>query len=65
MKIFLVLLYIGQKNNKCGVFKDNVVFFGGSIENKGTIEQHIKCWLDKCNKYNIKYWQFQDEIAPD
>ena len=51
-------------NNKCGVFKNNIVFYGGHPENVGTLEQHIKHWLDKCKKYNIKWWQFQDEIAP-
>ena len=51
-------------NNKCGVFKNNILFFGGHPENVGTLEQHINAWLDKCDKYSIKWWQFQDEIAP-
>ena len=50
-------------NNKCGVFKDNILFFGRP-ENVGTLEQHINSWLNKCEKYAIKWWQFQDEIAP-
>ena len=39
-------------------------FFGGNPENAGTLNQHIRSWLDKCKKYNIKWWQFQDEISP-
>jgi len=50
-------------NNKCGVFKDNVTFYGHP-DNVGTLEQHIDSWMWKCKKYNIKWWQFQDEIAP-
>ena len=50
-------------NNKCGVFKDNITFYGRP-ENVGTLEQHIKRWLDKCEKYNIKWWRFQEDIAP-
>ena len=50
--------------NKCGVLTDNIVFFGGNPENTGTLQQHIRSWLDKCKKYNIKWWQFQDEISP-
>ena len=52
------------RNNKCGVLKDNIVFFGGNPDNIGNLEQHISSWLYKCEKYNIKWWQFQDEIAP-
>ena len=50
-------------NGKCGVFKDNILFFGRP-ENVGTLEQHINSWLNKCEKYAIKWWQFQDEITP-
>lgn len=51
-------------NNKCGTFTDNVIFFGGDPNNIGTLEQHIENWLQKCKKYNIKWFRFQDDIAP-
>lgn len=51
-------------NDKCGVLKDNIIFFGGNPKNVGTLEDHIRNWKHKCEKYNIKYWQFQEEIAP-
>ena len=50
--------------NKCGVLKDNIVFFGGDHKNVGDLNQHIRSWLDRCEKYDIKFWQFQDEISP-
>ena len=40
--------------NKCGVLKDNIVFFGGDPKNVGTLNQHIRSWLDRCEKYDIK-----------
>ena len=50
-------------NNKCAVFKDNIVFYG-KPENVGTLEQHIDSWMWKVKKYNIKWWMFVDEIRP-
>ena len=51
-------------NNKCAVFKDLIVFYGGKPENVGTLEQHIDNWMCKVKKYNIKWWMFIEEIAP-
>ena len=51
-------------NNKCNIFKDLIVFYGGKPENVGTLEQHIDNWMWKVKKYNIKWWQFVDELAP-
>ena len=51
-------------NNKCGIFKDNIVFYGGNPKNIGTLEQHISNWLSKAEKFNIKWWRFVEEIEP-
>lgn len=51
-------------NNKCAVFKDLIVFYGGKPENVGTLEQHIDNWMWKVKKYNIKWWIFAEEIQP-
>jgi hypothetical protein len=51
-------------NNKCAVFKNLIVFYGGNPEYVGSLEKHIENWNWKVKKYNIKWWMFVEEIAP-
>lgn len=49
-------------NGKVGTFKENICLIGG--KRLGTEDEHKRRWINKCEKYNIVKWCYQEEIAP-
>ena len=55
------VVYI-TKNNKIAVFKDTVSWTGGDAKDK---TKHYSNWEWLREKYNIKYWVYQEDLLVD
>lgn len=48
-------------NDKCGIFKDNICHINGQPDSD---EINFNRWMRKVEKYNIKWFEYVDDIRP-